>query len=243
MSTPEHELTFVRHGQGSFFAGDYDQLSPLGRHQAGLLGHYWGRNNFRIEAVFSGPRARQTRTAQIAGERFTASGECWPEVQVIEELDEFPFQEILDLLLPPFLELHPERGPLARQLHQSQSREEALAAFKPLFENLCQAWVAGRIAHPRVESWPSFARRVRRGLQRVLALCDGSVGEKVVFTSGGPIAVAVQAALALPDHEVLPLAWRIHNSAFCRLAYATRWSLRSYNEIPHISEGEWITDI
>ena len=34
-------LTLVRHGQGSFFAGDYDVLSTAGAEQSRSLGRYW----------------------------------------------------------------------------------------------------------------------------------------------------------------------------------------------------------
>ena len=38
-------LTLVRHGQASFFAADYDRLSPAGEGQARHLGDYWARQD------------------------------------------------------------------------------------------------------------------------------------------------------------------------------------------------------
>ena len=41
------QLYLVRHGQASFGADDYDQLSELGRRQAVQLGRYWAQRGWR----------------------------------------------------------------------------------------------------------------------------------------------------------------------------------------------------
>ena len=71
-------LTLVRHGQASFFADEYDQLSALGETQACLLGDYWARRGHAFDEVYTGPRARQHRTADLAGARCVAAGLTWP---------------------------------------------------------------------------------------------------------------------------------------------------------------------
>src|SRR5260370_7150293 len=58
----------VRHGQASDFEDNYYRLSSLGEKQARLLGEIWARRGLRIDRVFSGPRVRQQRTAEIAAE-------------------------------------------------------------------------------------------------------------------------------------------------------------------------------
>jgi broad specificity phosphatase PhoE len=56
-------LYLVRHGQASFGADDYDQLSPLGRQQAVRLGEYWrGSRARRFDAVLTGTLRRHTQT-------------------------------------------------------------------------------------------------------------------------------------------------------------------------------------
>ena len=52
-------LTLVRHAQASFFADNYDELSPLGRKQARLLGEFWVRRQIDFDEVYCGPRVRQ----------------------------------------------------------------------------------------------------------------------------------------------------------------------------------------
>ena len=59
-------LTLVRHGQASFFDANYDQLSPLGERQMRVLGEYWARRGLRLDEVYTGPRIRQKRSAELA---------------------------------------------------------------------------------------------------------------------------------------------------------------------------------
>ena len=52
----------VRHGQASFGADDYDQLSPLGRRQAVRLGEYFRAKGMRFEAALVGTLNRHAQT-------------------------------------------------------------------------------------------------------------------------------------------------------------------------------------
>ena len=57
-------LYLVRHGQASFGADNYDQLSPLGRQQAVRLGEYWRSSGQRFDAVLLGTLRRHTQTLE-----------------------------------------------------------------------------------------------------------------------------------------------------------------------------------
>jgi phosphohistidine phosphatase SixA len=64
-------LYLVRHGQASFGADDYDQLSELGRQQSERLGQYWRARGLAFDAVLTGTLRRHAQTwagiAQGAG--------------------------------------------------------------------------------------------------------------------------------------------------------------------------------
>ena len=63
-------LFVVRHGQASFFAENYDQLSPIGETQSRRLGQYWAERNVTFDAVFCGPCQRHVeRVFRPAGAR------------------------------------------------------------------------------------------------------------------------------------------------------------------------------
>ena len=55
-------LYLVRHGQASFGAADYDNLSELGHRQAVRLGEYWRERGMRFDAVITGTLKRHRQT-------------------------------------------------------------------------------------------------------------------------------------------------------------------------------------
>src|SRR3954447_5496055 len=55
-------LYLVRHGQASFGAADYDNLSELGHRQAVRLGEYWRERGMRFDAVITGTLKRHKQT-------------------------------------------------------------------------------------------------------------------------------------------------------------------------------------
>src|SRR5258708_23162703 len=93
-------MTLVRHGQASFFADDYDQLTALGEQQSRLLGEYWVRHGLAFNEVYTGPRSRQRRSAQVTGEVMREAGLAWPDPIVVDGLDEFDLDGILHRLAP-----------------------------------------------------------------------------------------------------------------------------------------------
>ena len=76
-------LYLVRHGQASFGADDYDQLSDLGRRQSVRLGQYLRErygDGLRFNAVLTGTLRRQIGTWQgiAEGGGFDAPHVSWP---------------------------------------------------------------------------------------------------------------------------------------------------------------------
>ena len=55
-------LYLVRHGQASFGADDYDQLSDLGQRQSQRLGEYFAGKGLQFEAVLTGTLKRHAQT-------------------------------------------------------------------------------------------------------------------------------------------------------------------------------------
>ena len=55
-------LYLVRHGQASFGAENYDQLSPVGHQQAVRLGQFWRERGQRFDAVITGTLQRHVQT-------------------------------------------------------------------------------------------------------------------------------------------------------------------------------------
>jgi broad specificity phosphatase PhoE len=231
-------LTLVRHGQASFFSDDYDRLSPTGRTQSRLLGEYWARLGLVFDAVYTGPRARQRATAELAGVAYAQSGLDWPDPVTLEELDEYDLGGLLDRLTPA-LARQDTTGFADLVGRYRESHEESARArhFQKMFEALMTHWQRGTSLVADLESWPAFGERVGRGVRRMLEPA-GRGSRVVAFTSGGFIGAATQRALAAPDRAALELSWRLRNTALTEFVFTRdRCTLDSFNALPHLDDS------
>ncbi len=57
------QLFLVRHGQASFGAANYDQLSALGYQQSAWLGEHFAELGIQFSRIVTGTLARQQQTA------------------------------------------------------------------------------------------------------------------------------------------------------------------------------------
>ena len=227
-----------RHGQASFGQANYDRLSELGEVQARVLGEYWVRWREPLDAVYAGTLERQRMTAILTGEAFVGKGLPFPEIIELPELNEYDTQFILSSSVPRAVSEHPEILSLVKEL--APAGPEALRnnkrAFQRLFARVMDLWVEGRLEVEGMESWPEFAARVNRGLERIMA--EQSSGRTVgVFTSGGPISAAMQRALNCPDKTALELGWMILNGSITEFKFKDgRFTLAAFNSAPHLVE-------
>lgn len=106
-------------------------------------------------------------------------------------------------------------------------------AFQKVFEVAMQKWLEG--SAPHAEPFTAFRGRVLRGLRQIQ---DGPPNRRVVlFTSGGPIGVLVQTALAAPERSFLDVNWRVRNCSITEFVFSKdRLTLDSFNRIPHLTE-------
>ena len=235
LDPPVTTLVLVRHGQASYLEGDsYDRLSPLGERQARLLGAYWGRLGVRFDAVYSGPAERHRRTAEIAAAAAAEHGLGWPEIRILEEFDEFPGEEIMRKLGPLLLERHAHIRDMFAAFENARDKQERKRTLDRLFYEVALRWVDGEVSSPEVESWTEFYARVEKAVEEALRAVQPG-GRVVVFTSGGPTAVAASLALDIPARKTLELAFSPRNASFTEF-FVTRGSLRlsAFNCYPHL---------
>jgi broad specificity phosphatase PhoE len=229
-------LTLVRHGQASFFADNYDQLSPLGEEQARLLGQYWVRRGVRFDEVYTGPRVRQIETAALAGEAFAKAGLPWPEPQFLPELDEHQVDRLMKAAMPQIIETYPQIGPLHADYKQAELPRDKHRSFQLMFEQVVKLWVAGKIEAAGVESWVQFTQRVEAGLKRIVG--GGGRGRNVAaFSSVGAITGYLRAALGCDDLTALDLGWRVRNCSITDFVFSgNRLTLEGFNAYPHLED-------
>ena len=230
------ELVLVRHGQASFFSDDYDQLSETGEVQSQELGRFWLARGVRFDEVYSGPLRRQVRTAEVAGEVYRQADQSWPELGIIDELAEYDGDGIVRALLPILAERDPRVQRLADEYEKAEGQREKYKTFHRMLSATAEAWLRGEVLSPHVEPWRSFHDRVQRGLQRITENKSG--GRRIaVFTSGGPISIAVQTAMKAPEPLALELNWRIRNCSVTEIVFSNgKFTLDHFNGIPHLKD-------
>ena len=223
-------LYLVRHGQASFGADDYDQLSDLGQRQSLCLGQYlrarhgdaWG-----LDAVLTGTlrRQRQTWEGIAAGAGLDTPRTEWPG------LNEYDSHAVIAAI-------HPE--PLPKPDTPELYRQH----FRLLREGL-QAWMDGRVQPVGMPSYADFLAGVVGALDHVRGLQGGENNRVMIVSSGGPIATAVGHVLGAPTSASIELNLRIRNSAVTEFQFTPkRHQLLTYNTLPHLDAPEyedWVT--
>ena len=234
-------LTLVRHGQASFMADNYDKLSPLGELQAAKLGEYWIRTQTVFDQVYFGPAERHIRTGEIAGEVCRRGGLPFVEPIPLPEVDEYSGIEVIRAFLPGLLEKHDDIREMEARYRSAADQTSAARIYDRLFQRITRMWVAGELDSAEVESWARFCERVDRGISRIRER-PISGGKAVVFTSGGVIAAVSRSALDLSPERTLELSWASKNGSYTEFLFsAERFSLSSFNNIPHLSDPALIT--
>jgi broad specificity phosphatase PhoE len=234
-------ILLVRHAQASFLEADYDKLSSGGELQSRLLGEYWQRRNVAFDRVFSGPRVRQKDTARIASECYRDAGVQFPQTVVMSEFDEYDGEAVLERTLPRLVESDDKVRELHRAFLASENSGERRKTFQSMFEFVIGKWVDGQIAVAAVESWAAFCARVNRGLAQVVSSA-GSGEQSAIFTSSGPIAVAMQRALHLSPQDTLRVMWMSRNCSYSEFLFSgERFTLSAFNAFPHLDDPALLT--
>jgi broad specificity phosphatase PhoE len=218
-------LYLVRHGQASFGADDYDQLSELGQRQSVRLGRYWAERGVRFDAVITGSLRRQTQTwAGIAeGAGLALSPLVWPG------LNEYDSLSVIRTIHP-----QPLPKPDTPELYRHH--------FRLLRDGLAQ-WMAGTVSPQGMPTYADFVRGITGALDHVR---EQHAGQQVLLvSSGGPISTAVGQVLGLSPERTIDLNMRIRNSAVTEFEFsAKRHRLMTYNTLAHLDAPEyqaWIT--
>jgi broad specificity phosphatase PhoE len=230
-------LTVVRHGQASFFSEHYDQLTPVGERQARLLGEYWARQKLHFDEIYTGPRSRQRRSAEIAGAALREAGYPWPDPVVLDDLDEYDLRGLLHRLAPQLASQNEEFARRAQDYADSTAPTERLRSFQRMFEMLLHHWQDSPETGLELEHWPEFRDRVSRVIGQVMAR-PGTGRRVALFTSGGLIGRAAQWALTAPDRTALTLNWRIRNCSLTEFVFSReRVTLDCFNAVPHLEDA------
>src|SRR5579863_7070533 len=231
----------VRHAQASFLEPDYDKLSATGQTQARVLGEYWARHRITFDRVSTGPRVRHRDTERAVREAYANHSLSFPESVMLPEFDEFQGDVVLEKSLPHLIDTDSQIRELDVAVRTANSPPQRSRNFQKLFETVVTRWVKGELAVDGVESWQSFIARVHRGLSQFLSQA-GKNETSVIFTSGGPVAAAVQRALQLSPEQTLRVAWMPRNCSYSEFLFSgDRFTLSTFNSFQHLDDPALLT--
>ncbi len=218
-------LLLIRHGQASFGADEYDRLSDIGQTQSRVLGAWLAANDTPPDVIAIGPRQRHRRTAEIC--RQAAGFDA--DLLVLEGLDELDHVEVLARHRPDLADADALRTEL-------RAAADPRRRFQQVFAAAIARWSSGDFDGQYTRSWPQFRAATLAALH---ALASHRKQRIWAFTSGGPIAVMVNAVLDAPPARALQLSWPLVNTGMTELRLGGATSLVTYNSWPHLQTTEY----
>jgi broad specificity phosphatase PhoE len=215
------EIYFVRHGQASFGASNYDQLSELGHQQARLLGEYFLQRGMQFDRVLTGDMVRHRETAEgiCQGLGLPAT-----QFEVFPELNEFDFHAILQAYLAQFpAEALPEKP--------------VVADFFKRLKKAIVLWSQGDLQGDLPETWGAFEQRLLDVRQHIMTHYKGQ--RVLAISSGGAIAMLVRQLMQAPSETMVELNLQTRNTALIHCVFNQHnMRLSSFNSVPHLDSLE-----
>jgi len=227
------DIYFFRHGQASFGEENYDRLSPTGVKQAVILARHLAKTGKAFDALYYGDMERQQKTAGEFIDYYRQNKRFVPAPIVSSAFNEYDSFAVWQALIPEVVETDPSVSADLQKLPGDRK------VFQKIFARVMKHWISGRYDAGGIPNWEDFKQRVNRGITELMAH-HGAQKQIAVFTSGGPISVAVQTALGLSDPKTLEVSWQLLNASITRIKYNRRgMMLAVFNDVTHLElEGD-----
>ena len=218
------DLLIIRHGQASFGADNYDQLSTLGQRQADLTGEFLSQSGVHFSAAFSGDLSRQRET----GERILAQLEGSPSLVIDPRLNEVQTDEQMAVMTPLLCEQDPRFATLMADMNKDSK------SFQKIIETVFNYWVSPNCQVAGIQSWQDYSAGVVSAFEAARASAE-SGSTSAIFTSGGTIATLVGHVLGLSADRVYEFYEPVFNCSITRLIFNSRkCSLSTFNDVSHL---------
>ncbi|MCP4135175.1 MAG: histidine phosphatase family protein [bacterium] len=223
-------LYFIRHGQASFGESNYDVLSGKGHKQARILADYYGKLGISFDVVYTGTMERQKKTASEFIDQYTDFyyENFNPPINRLSAFDEHDTKSIFVSMLPHLQKEDPSIDEHIKQIRKNKK------SFQVIYERAFDLWLSGNHDTPDLVPYEEFHSTVNTGIDNILK--ENGKGKSVaVFTSGGPIAIAVKRALNLSDKDTVKVQWQIANSSVTKFkCRGNELTLTTFNEFSHL---------
>jgi broad specificity phosphatase PhoE len=211
-------LYLVRHGQASFGAADYDNLSELGAEQAAHLGRWFAQAQIKPTRLIAGGLRRHQQTSRAWAQGFVDDGGALPDAafhSIDPRWNEYDHEDIFG------------KGTKAFGLEGMKNKDMNKRDFQKLFEKAITRWISTKHDQEYAEPWAAFSGRCSQALDDVKKMRGETV---VVFSSGGTIGATVAHVLGLPSTHAMQFNYLIANCSVSRIIYRDEQaSLASFN--------------
>jgi len=220
-------IYLIRHGQASFGADNYDQLSPIGYRQAAVTGKFLSRQALNIQQVVTGDMQRHRQTADHCLAEIGFNGERITD----RKWNEFDHQAILAAYNPQYSDIAGVRKDIAHL-------PDPMPAFQRIFEEALGRWCSGQYDNEYPESWQQLIGRSMAGFESLVPQVEKGK-TTLVFTSGGIISALMSHLLQIPLQQTLALQWLMPNCSISKImVHKSRFTVSTLNEYSFLEMHE-----
>jgi len=235
-------IYLIRHGQASFGAADYDQLSDKGCEQACILGASW-QKLLGEEQVYSGSLSRHIQTVEHFQKG--AKNRNTP-ITIHSGFNEFDHVDVLK-------NYHEQWSDFSKISTHFAKQGQADKKLQKEFSLALAQWISCKEEGQYNELWPAFKDRCIAALHEVInQYLEKKQQEEpstkckdiVIFTSGGTISILIQHILGLSDQQAIAISQQLRNTSVSKLLFCeNRLSVDYFNNYSHLTKAgeDWIT--
>ena len=202
-------IYLIRHGQASFGAANYDQLSELGQLQATRAGQYLARAGISLDAAYSGDLSRQRETCERSCREL--GGDIVHHID--PRFNEIRNDEQVEKLTP----MVAEQNPAIQQLLESGLTNSK--HYQKIIDAVFNYWVSHDCSAYGIQTWQEYSGLAHAALADVMRK-EGSGKTIGIFTSGGTIATLVAHVLGLGGAQTYQFYEPIFNCSVTQLFYS-----------------------
>ncbi len=228
------EFYLVRHGQASFGAENYDQLSELGAVQSRHLGAYFAERNIHFDYVLAGTMRRHRQTLDGIKQGMASIAGKGKRSSIAELLPHPGFNEYdFVAMTAAYQRQYPEDMMLIEHLTNPQDKR----LFYRLLRRILSVW-SQRLLSDAPESWDGFNARVKAAGAYVQSLAEP--GNRILaVSSGGAISTFIGHILMLQPDAIFDLNMQAFNTGVSRCFFnSQKFTLASFNHISHLDHLE-----
>jgi|ERR1017187_9552970 broad specificity phosphatase PhoE len=236
------KIILIRHGQASYGAANYDNLSDKGIEQSKALGEYFVKQKIKLDKIYVGKLKRHLQTYEAFSSTFADNKIQLPKPVFLQEFNEHHGNETLKLAFDDFIKQYAHAKILADEIKENpkQQRRNSLLIFEMFFKE----FTSGRFTfeHESVQSWVDFRIQTKKGIEIIKKEIASSetVG---VFTSGGTKSSIIGDVLGVNEEQIANFNLVMKNTSFSQMLFSkNNLNLLTLNETPHLTD-ELITFI